>query len=332
MKQSLILLLVFLSVAAIEPPDGVLIPKNWPQPVYKFTENPPTASGISLGRKLFYDPLLSADSTISCASCHSPYNSFAHTDHALSHGIRDSIGRRNAPALLNLAWQKSFMHDGAIHHLDMVPLAPISHPAEMGSTIQTTVARLKMHPDYPALYQKAFGSPDITGERTLKAMSQFLLTLVSADAKYDRVIQHKESFTVQEENGYRIFKKHCAACHTEPLFTNSKYYNTGLAEDLFLRDQGRMAISGKNEDSLAFKVPTLRNIAYTYPYMHDGRFKTLARVIQHYTEGINPSNHVAEALQQPIRISAQDKVDLIAFLKTLSDTQFLFNPSHQYVK
>lgn len=332
MKWLILLFLFFLGLAFTEPPTGFYIPEDWPDPTYKSSDNPINSDVISLGRKLFYDPILSADSTVSCASCHSPYNSFAHTDHALSHGIRDSIGRRNAPALINLAWQSSFMHDGAIHHLDMVPLAPISHPSEMGTNIKEVVHRLNGNVSYATMFKKAFGVHKITGELTLKAISQFLLTLISSNATYDRVMRKEETFASQEENGYRIFKIHCASCHPEPLFTNGRYYNNGLAEDSILQDKGRMVVTGRSEDSLAFKVPTLRNIFYTYPYMHDGRFKTLSGVIKHYTSGIQRSPYLAEALKKPICISAEEKVDLIAFLKTLSDTQFLFNPAHQYPK
>lgn len=330
MKQLSLFALICLCVAFTDPPAGLVIPKGWPGPTYDESQNILSKKGIALGRKLFFDPILSADSTISCASCHSPYNSFAHTDHALSHGIHDSIGRRNAPALINLAWQQSFMHDGAIHQLDMVPLAPISHPSEMGSDMPSTVQRLRHQSSYKSLFNSAFGTPAITGERTLKAISQFLLTLISANAKYDRVMRGEETYTVQEENGYRIFKIHCASCHTEPLFTNGKFYNTGLPADSFLKDYGRMSISGHSQDSLAFKVPTLRNIAYTYPYMHDGRFKTLSQVIRHYTHGIQHAPNLAEALKNPICLTDDEKVDLTAFLKTLSDTQFLFNPAHQH--
>ncbi len=308
----------------------VPVSKGWPAPVYKFGENPLTESGIYLGRKLFYETMLSADSSISCASCHSPYNAFAHTDHALSHGLNDSMGRRNAPALFNLAWQHSFMHDGAIHHLDMVPLAPIEHPTEMGSNLKTIIKRLKDQPTYVVLYKEAFGSEEITGAATLKAMSQFLVTLVSNMSKYDSVMSHKQQFTEKEALGYELFKNYCASCHKEPLFTDVQYYYTGLPMNELIKDHGRMEITGNPNDDMAFKVPTLRNLVFTYPYMHDGRFRTLYGVLDHYTKGNYNCEKLPDALQRPILLTSEDKTNLIAFLHTLTDKRFVFNDSNHF--
>jgi cytochrome c peroxidase len=307
-------------------------PENWPAPVYDFSKNELTSGKIFLGRTLFYDPVLSRNNIISCASCHSPFSSFTHVDHALSHGINDSIGTRNSPALVNLAWQKSFMWDAAINNLDMQALAPISHPAEMGNSIAVAVYRLNESALYRSLFFNAFGDSIATGEKTLKAISQFMLTLVSADSKYDRVINHKEEFTAQEQNGYKLFQQHCSSCHKEPLFTTGECVNNGLPVDLSLRDPGRMKITNNIKDSLKFKIPTLRNIEYSYPYMHDGRFKRLSEVINHYTNGIETSSTLAPELQKPIQLSSNEKVDLVSFLLTLSDKNFVFNPAFQYPK
>jgi cytochrome c peroxidase len=159
-----------------------------------------------------------------------------------------------------------------------------------------------------------------------------MLTLVSANSKYDKVMQEQETFTAQEKNGYIIFKNNCGTCHTEPLFTNTKFANNGLPIDTVLKDFGRMKITNNAADSLLFKVPTLRNIEYSFPYMHDGRFKKLSQVINHYTNDIQASATLSSALKRPITLSANDKVDLIAFLLTLSDKEFVFNPKHQYPK
>ena len=193
-------------------------PYYFPKPVYDFKQNSLDSNKIDLGRILFYDPILSKNNTISCASCHSPYNAFAHTDHDLSHGIFDSIGNRNAPALFNLAWQKSFMWDGAINHLDVQALAPISHSSEMGSDISEVIKKLSLSKEYKHLFSEAFKDSTITSSKILKALSQFQLTIVSANAKYDRVKLGKETFTEQEKNGYNLFQINCASCHTEPLF------------------------------------------------------------------------------------------------------------------
>jgi cytochrome c peroxidase len=299
------------------------IPAKWPKPNYDFSKNPLSQEKIELGRALFYDPILSRDNSISCNSCHSSFTAFAHTDHALSHGIDNRMGTRNAPALMNLAWEKTFMWDGAVNHLDMQPLAPMSNADEMDSNIDSVVKKLQQTKKYPSLFYSAFNDSVITGEHTLKAISQFMLTLVSANSKYDSVMRKEREFTAQENNGYRLFRQNCAACHAEPLFTNNLFENNGLACDTSLHDCGRMKVTQNPNDSMRFKVPTLRNIEFTYPYMHDGRFKHLSDVMKHYTAGIHSSSSLSEKLKKPIVLSSNEKVDVIAFLLTLSDQEFL---------
>lgn len=308
------------------------IPASWPKPVYQFKKNQLTSEKILLGRVLFYDPMLSKDSTISCNSCHSPFSAFTHVDHALSHGIRDSVGTRNSPALMNLAWQKNFMWDGSINNLDMQSLAPISHPAEMGSTINEVVKKLNRSQLYRTLFYNAFNDSVATGEHTLKAIAQFMLNIVSANSKYDRVMNHKENFSEKEARGYVIFKMNCSSCHTEPLFTNGEFANNGIGADSLLMDEGRMKITQNKTDIFKFKVPTLRNIEYTFPYMHDGRFKRLAEVLNHYTSDIKPTATLSPELRKKIILDANDKVDLMAFLLTLSDKEFLFDAKFAYPK
>jgi cytochrome c peroxidase len=294
-------------------------PDHFPNPTFDFQKTPLDSTKILLGRILFYDPILSKDNSISCASCHSPYNAFAHTDHDLSHGIFDAIGTRNAPALFNLAWQKEFMWDGAINHIDMQALAPISHPDEMGSSINEVVSTLNESNAYKDLFQKAFGEKTITGAKVLKALTQFQLTLVSANAKYDKVKMGKDSFTLQENNGYLLFKKNCNTCHREPLFSTYQFANNGLPVDTTLNDFGRWQVTGQTKDSLHFKIPSLRNLSYSYPYMHDGRFKTLREVLNHYME-------------QKIPLTSNEKADIIAFLLTLNDVDFVFDRNNKYYK
>lgn len=303
-------------------PVKLAYPASWPVPSYDFSRNPLTKQGIALGRRLFYDPALSRDSTISCSSCHLSFTAFAHVDHALSHGIEDRIGLRNAPALVNLAWMQSFMWDGAINHLDFQALAPIAHPAEMDFSIEQVVQRIQKKPGFPSLFFEAFGDSSVTGERLLKAMAQFELTLISANSKYDRMLSGKEAFTAQEQNGYRLFQKNCASCHVEPLFTHPGFEKNGLPMDTTLLDFGRMKVTGQSSDSLKFKAPTLRNIEFSFPYMHDGRFKKLREVIQFYAE----NNSIAPK----IALNPNEKVDLLAFLLTLTDRDFLFNPDFSF--
>lgn len=306
------------------------IPQGWPKPEYDFSKNPLTPAKVELGRALFYDPILSRNNAVSCASCHSPYTAFAHVDHDLSHGIEDKIGTRNAPALMNLAWGKLFMWDGAINHLDMQSLFPITHPLEMDEKIEHVVLKLQLSPVYPKLFNNAYGDSVVTGEHLLKAISQFMLTLVSSNARYDSVMRHQATFTAQELNGYKLFSKNCSSCHTEPLFTNQQFENNGLPLDTTLKDIGRMKVTQNTSDALKFKVPTLRNIEFSYPYMHDGRFKRLSEVLKHYSTGIEHNSTLSAQLNKPIVFTSEEKVDLIAFLLTLTDKSFLFNTEYGY--
>lgn len=316
--------------------DGIYfsVPEFWPKPEYNFIKNPLSQEKIQLGRALFYDPLLSADNTISCASCHSQYNAFAHSDHRLSHGIGDQIGTRNAPALQNLAWSNTFMWDGAAHHLDAQALAPITNPIEMNESLENIVTKLQKSKRYPKAFYDAYGDSIVTGQRTLLALSQFMVTLVSSNSKYDKVMRKEPGagFTESESKGYELFKQHCATCHKEPLFTNNSFANNGLEPDSLLKDIGRMKITGKNEDSYLFKVPSLRNVEISYPYMHDGRFPNLQMVLFHYTNGIHQYKTLSKPLRKKIVLSEDDKRNLVNFLKTLTDEEFLRNKDFSYPK
>lgn len=308
------------------------IPDGWPEPHYDFKKNPLSEEGIQLGRKLFYDPILSRNNTVSCASCHLSYTAFTHVDHDLSHGIEDRIGTRNSLAIMNVAWSNTFMWDGAVNHIDVQALAPITHPKEMDEKLGTVIEKLKANDDYLELFKSTFGTPEITGERLLKALAQFQLTLVSANSKYDKVMRNEPgvAFTEQEQNGYKLFKAHCSSCHQEPLFTNNGFANNGLPVDTTLNDAGRMKITLNAKDSLKFKVPTLRNIEFSFPYMHDGRFKKLPQVLNHYAKGMEKSKTLAPELVNGIELTSREKVDLLAFLLTLTDKEFLFNPDHAF--
>jgi len=309
-------------------------PTDWPEPTYDFSKNPLTEEGVFLGRKLFYEPLLSKNNMVSCSSCHLSFTAFTHVDHALSHGINDSIGNRNSLALINLAWSEHFMWDGAAHHLDVQALSPISDPKELGEDFNVVIQKLQKTSLYPSLFYQAFGDSILTGEYLLKALSQFQLTFVSANSKYDKVMRKEEgvSFTTQEEKGYQVFKKNCSSCHIEPLFTNGGFENNGLAKDSILNDLGRFSITQNPEDLLRFKVPTLRNIKYSFPYMHDGRFRKLSQVINHYSNDVIPSSTLSPLLTEGLNLSHEEKVDLLAFLLTLSDKKFVFNQNFTYPK
>ncbi|HIF15040.1 MAG TPA: cytochrome-c peroxidase [Bacteroidetes bacterium] len=322
----ILLSLQSLEVVQLEYPD------YFPDPNYNFDRNPLAKEKIELGRYLFYDPILSQDNSISCASCHSPYNAFSHTDHDLSHGINDQIGTRNAPALFNLAWQRSFMWDGAVNHLDMQPLAPISHPKEMNENINNVVAKLQNSELYPNLFFRAFGDSIITGENALKAIAQFQLTLISANSKYDQVKKGSAKFTDQESSGYILFSNNCRSCHSEPLFSSYDFAGNGLPVDTSLNDYGKWMITKNSKDSLLFKIPSLRNLSYTFPYMHDGRFKKLRQVLNHYTSDLSQSKALSEKLKNPVILSSNEKADLIAFLLTLNDEKFIFDTENKFPK
>ena len=307
------------------------VPKSWPKPHYDFSKNPITEQGFQLGRQLFYDPILSRDSTISCASCHLQATGFTHVDHDLSHGIDGKIGTRNSMALVNLAWKKNFLWDGGSNHLDMQPLNPITSPFEMDETLEHVVSKLQKSEKYTHLFDEAFGTTKITGQLTLQALSQFMLMLKSSNSKYDKVMRHEETFNENEQKGYGLFKQKCASCHNEPLFTSDRFEYNGLLIDTTLNDIGRMKITNDQDDYMRFKVPTLRNVQFTFPYMHDGRFKTLNEVIKHYN-AIQKGKGIPKQLAEPMQLTANDRSDLVAFLKTLTDNEFLFDPRFSFPK
>lgn len=307
-------------------------PSYFPEPVYSFDKNLLKQEQIQLGRALFYDPILSLNDSVSCASCHNPFSAFAHTDHALSHGIYDQIGTRHAPALFNLAWHKSFMWDGAVNHLDVQALAPISNPIEMKEDLAHVIIKLKGSEIYKDLFHSAFGDTLITGERILKSLSQFQLTLVSCNSKYDSVRMKKKTFSDQEERGFILFQKYCNSCHTEPLFSTYNYANNGLPEDSLLKDYGRENVTEKREDRHSFKIPSLRNIGYTYPYMHDGRFKKLNEVLLFYSDKKRRTGQEDPRVRNIPALSSEERFDIIAFLQTLNDRDFVFRKKNQFPK
>lgn len=333
MKKSIVFLVLMLIVlTSIRMKVQEYIPNGWPKPFYSYEKYPLQQAQVNLGKALFYDNILSKDSSISCSSCHLSYTAFTHVDHDLSHGIYDRIGKRNAPALMNLAWSQYMMWDGAINHIEMQALAPIHDTTEMAETIEHVVDKLNRSTLYKKLFYTAYQDSIATGEKTLKSIAQFLRTLISANAKYDQVKRGETAFTAQEQQGYVLYQQHCANCHQEPLFSTYQFANNGLPQDSTLKDIGRANITKRTEDSFKFKIPTLRNIEYSFPYMHDGRFKTLQEVLKHYTLGIQTSSTLDASLRTPIALTSNQKVDLIAFLLTLSDKEFLFNPAHQYPK
>jgi len=222
------------------------------------------------------------------------------------------------------------MWDGAINHIDMQALAPISHPKEMNSSIIGVVNKLNKNQFYRNLFFRAFNDSAITGTKILKALSQFQLTLVSDQSKYDKVKNGNDSFSKQEKNGYALFKKNCNNCHSEPLFSTYDFKHNGLKGDPYLKDYGRWNITKNKKDSMLFKTPSLRNLSYTFPYMHDGRFNTLYQVLDHYTTIQKENPLISNELKESIVLTENQKTDLVAFLLTLNDKKFVTNKNFQF--
>lgn len=302
------------------------VPKGFPPPIYRFQNNPRTKQGFDLGRKLFYDGKLSKDGNFPCSSCHQQFAAFATYEHRLSHGFNNQFSFRNAPGLFNLAWEKEMHWDGGINHIEMQPLAPMLDPHEMAEDLDGVLIKLKNDKYYPGQFASAFGSPGITSQRILRALAQFTASLVSANSKYDQVKRGEKHFNQYEQTGYKIFQQKCARCHQEPLFTDFSYRNTGMESDSTIQDLGRMRITGRKEDSLKFRVPSLRNVFLTFPYGHDGRFSTISDVLEHYNSGIVQSATLDTSLKKGIPISGNDRFYLISFLGTLTDSNFIKDP------
>lgn len=301
-------------------------PAHFPEAYYKHNPNTYSKAGYELGRKLFFDPLLSIDNTISCGSCHKQQYAFADIPVAFSSGVNGLKGRRHTPAIFNMAWNKSFMWDGGVNHLEVMPLAPLTNPVEMGESIGHIIYKLNRHKDYPSLFKKVFSRDSIDDQQMFWALAQYMSNLVSATSKYDDVYRGKTSFTQEELEGYMLFKNNCATCHAEPLLTDYSFRNNGI-DTVYTADSGRYRISQLSQDWGAFKVPTLRNIAVTAPYMHDGRFATLQQVLQHYATGVKSSATVSPLLIKNgtpgLQLNTEEQQKIIAFLQTLTDYKFL---------
>ncbi len=304
-------------------PLNLEVPKGWPKPYDIFANNPLTEEGFQLGRKLFYDGRLSKDGNFSCASCHQQFAAFATFDHDFSHGFNDQFTTRNAPALQNLAWVPLYHWDGGINHIEVQALSPLTAPNEMAENVDSVLNKLRADAAYKKMFIKAFGNEVINSQKMLKALAQFVGTLVSANSKYDKVKRGEDSFNASELHGYEVFKAKCEHCHKEPLFTDNSFRNNGLSANDFLKDYGRMRITSEAEDSIKFRVPTLRNVGVTQPFMHDGRLYSLGQVVEHYRSGIQQSATLDSSLRKGIILTPKEKYDLVLFLGTLTDTSFL---------
>lgn len=306
-------------------------PSNFPETTYDISQNPPTEQGFELGKRLFFDGRLASDGVVSCGFCHIQEFAFTHHTHITSHGVDGKIGNRNAQPLHNLAYMIDFTWDGAATFLDSQYIIPITAEKEMNETIGNVLTKLRNDDNYPELFANAFGDDEITTERLFKAMSQFIVMMVSANSKFDKW-QRGEAVTLtpDEDAGRVLFNNKCATCHSGTLQTDQSYRNNGLPVDPAFDDIGRERVTGLPEDHRKFKVPSLRNIEITFPYMHDGRLQTLEDVLDFYTDGMVESATLDTGLRRPdgslgLDITQEEKVKIIAFLKTLTDNDFLLD-------
>lgn len=301
-------------------------------------DNELSIEGVALGDRLFHDRQLSKNETQSCSSCHVRAAGFSDGGKKFSLGAEGKAGIRNAMPLFNLAWQKEFFWDGRSDSLRHQVLEPIKDPVEMHESLENVTSKLSKDPAYSVQFESAFGSREITAERIGLALEQFLLTLVSQDSKFDQAIRGEATFSPSEQRGLQLFITEydptrnlrgadCFHCHGGNLFSNQGFANNGLDADPLA---ARQAVTRQEADKGKFRVPSLRNVAVTGPYMHDGRFATLEEVINHYDHGVHPSPtldpNLAKHPAEGLGLTDENKADLIAFLRTLTDEKFL-NPT-----
>lgn len=296
-------------------------------------DNPLTVEGVALGRKLFYEELLSGDNTQSCGSCHSQAVAFTDDGNRFSEGIDGQLGNMNAMALVNLGWSDEFFWDGRAMGMENQAREPVKNPIEMHDTWENAVAELQATAEYPALFRAAFGTDQITEDLVVKAIAQFERTLVSGNSTFDKFRRGEpNNFSQAAFRGMELFNTErgdCFHCHPLDLLTAKEFHNNGL-DNVFNDDnKGRAAVTGRSSDIGKFKVPTLRNVEVTGPYMHDGRFATLEEVVEHYNSGVKWSPTVSANQVHPegLFLTEQEKSDLVAFLKSLTDQEFLSNPA-----
>ncbi len=313
-------------------PLEVQVPENFPPMAYNLSANPPTQKGFELGRKLFYEGRLASDGVVSCGFCHVQSFAFTHHGHTISHGVNNAAGKRNAPPIQNLAYQSRFMWDGASDLLDTQPIIPLLSEVEMNGYLPNIMQMLKSDPAYVKLFGQAFPGKPIDAEHMLKALAQFMVMVTSSNSKFDHYRRHEVDgdMTAQELNGYALFQAKCASCHDTDLFTDDSFRNNGLAVNPAVNDVGYYRLTQNQADKYKFKVPSLRNVEKSGPYMHDGRFLTLEAVLNHYSSGVvntgTLDSQLINGTTLGIALTSQEKADIIAFLKTLTDNTYLTNP------
>ena len=291
------------------------------------SNNPMTVEGVALGNKLFKDPILSANNTQACIDCHMQSSSFSDPNQ-FSTGIDNIQGVRNASALINLGWNTSFNWGGSSTTLEEQAFEPVTNLIEMHNTWENVELVLNSHNEYPYLFKEAFNINYIDSTHVVMAIAQFERTLISSNSRFDKYLNNEVQLTPSELNGYAIFnteKGDCFHCHGTQMFMDNQFHNNGLDTEPFT-DLGRAKVTGNPSDNGKFKTPTLRNIEFSAPYMHDGRFSNLEEVIEHYNSGGDYSSTVDPLMKKlgiGLQLTNQEKDDLVAFLKTLSDYNFI---------
>lgn len=291
-------------------------------------DNPMTVEGVALGRKLFYDNILSRNNTMNCGSCHQLKNYFVDSNKQFSVGIDKVAGTRNSMPLFNIGYSPTFFWDGGAANLESQVMGPITNPVELHETMENVVSKIQADALYPSLFKKAFGTDVVSSKLIMQAIAQFERTMISANSKYDKVKRGEATFTAQEARGLDIYldanKGDCVHCHgIGSTFTDFEFRNTGL--DSIPVDKGRARITFLATDEGKFKTPSLRNIEMTAPYMHDGRFLTLKTCIEHYNKNFHYTANLAAELKNlpKNRMTESEVDDLEAFLKTLTDHDFI---------
>jgi cytochrome c peroxidase len=324
-------------------PYNLEYPSHFPPPDIS-SDNELTVQGVKLGRMLFHEEMLSRDGSQSCASCHNQNTGFSDTDQ-FSIGVNGLPGGRQAMTIANMAWNSNgFFWDGRAPLLRDQSLLPIQDELEMDETLENVVTKLSANQAYKDQFMRAFGSESITSEKISLAMEQFMNSIISMDSKYDGYLSGTETLTETEERGRLLFFTEynpffpddsgadCQHCHSGMNFENDQFMNNGLDTEENIADDGRMNVTEDPNDKGKFKVPSLRNIALTPPYMHDGRFQTLAEVLEHYNNGIQTSPTTDLALmatqETGLMLTEQDITDLVAFLETLTDYSFSANSEY----
>lgn len=321
------------STVAVMPagkPIQIKAPLGLP-PVPIPADNPPTAETIALGRKLYYDPILSSDQTISCASCHGPQMGFTDT-HPVSLGVGGKKGSRHAPTVINSAYNSVQFWDGRAPSLEEQAKGPVANPVEMAMSLDDAVKRLQNDPAYVALFKQAWGTDTITIDLVVKSIASFERTVLCGNSAFDRFYygHDKKALSASAQRGLKLFmdpkKANCEVCHTigkdYALFTDNKFHNLGVGADIDgnMVDLGRFSVTKNENDWGAFKTPTLRNIAHRAPYMHDGTFPTLKDALGHYIGGGNLNPHLDKEIHALDFLTFDERDDLLAFLDSLSST------------